>query len=68
MDIEDANNNKTYEFPCNRWLAKDEDDGSLLRELPCANREKHQSTASKSMTGKFACRGCFYCSIVLYRL
>ena len=25
----------TYEFPCQRWLAKDEDDGQITRELYC---------------------------------
>jgi len=23
-----------YVFECNRWLAEDEDDGSIVRELP----------------------------------
>ena len=26
---------KEYEFPCNRWLAKDEDDGQTQRDLVC---------------------------------
>lgn len=25
-----------FEFPCHRWLAKDEDDGQITRELVCA--------------------------------
>ncbi|KAL3842214.1 hypothetical protein ACJMK2_020253, partial [Sinanodonta woodiana] len=33
--IEMENDKKErYTFPCNRWLAKDEDDGSCVRELP----------------------------------
>ena len=24
---------ETYTFPCGRWLARDEDDGSIIREL-----------------------------------
>lgn len=30
---EDGETSTTYTFPCNRWLAKDEDDGSVVREL-----------------------------------
>jgi len=26
----------TYTFPCNRWLARDEDDGAIERELIAA--------------------------------
>ncbi len=26
---------KVYEFPCGRWLAKDEDDGQTQRDLLC---------------------------------
>ena len=25
---------KKYTFKCGRWLAEDEDDGSIVRELP----------------------------------
>lgn len=40
LSIEDQARNKVYEFPCNRWLGKDKEDGSLLRELPCSNRDE----------------------------
>ena len=30
---EDGESSTTYTFPCKRWLAKDEDDGSVVREL-----------------------------------
>ena len=30
---DDGETSTTYTFPCNRWLAKDEDDGSVVREL-----------------------------------
>lgn len=30
---EDGETSTTYTFPCKRWLAKDEDDGSVVREL-----------------------------------
>ncbi|CAM4967373.1 unnamed protein product [Rotaria socialis] len=31
--IEDTQDHRTYEFPCNRWLAKDEDDKQIARYL-----------------------------------
>ena len=33
--VEDMETRKAYEFPCNRWLAKDEDDGQTQRDLVC---------------------------------
>lgn len=30
---------KTFRFQCDRWLAKSEDDGQLIRELACANND-----------------------------
>ncbi|KAM4841550.1 lipoxygenase homology domain-containing protein 1 isoform 2-T2 [Thomomys bottae] len=33
IDITDTNNEITYYFPCQRWLAVEEDDGQLSREL-----------------------------------
>ena len=33
--MEDMETRKVYEFPCNRWLAKDEDDGQTQRDLMC---------------------------------
>ncbi|XP_060028313.1 lipoxygenase homology domain-containing protein 1 [Erinaceus europaeus] len=33
VDITDINNEITYYFPCQRWLAVEEDDGQLSREL-----------------------------------
>uniref|UniRef100_A0A7N5JZM6 Lipoxygenase homology PLAT domains 1 n=1 Tax=Ailuropoda melanoleuca TaxID=9646 RepID=A0A7N5JZM6_AILME len=33
IDITDVNNEITYCFPCQRWLAVEEDDGQLSREL-----------------------------------
>ena len=37
VNIVDEQTEEQYVFPCERWLAKDEDDGSLLRELSCSN-------------------------------
>lgn len=31
--VEDLNEHRIYEFPCNRWLATDEDDGQISRFL-----------------------------------
>jgi hypothetical protein len=31
--IEDLNEHRIYEFPCNKWLATDEDDGQTSRFL-----------------------------------
>jgi len=33
--VDDLETNRVYEFPCGRWLAKDEDDGQITRELLC---------------------------------
>ena len=33
--VDDLETNRVYEFPCGRWLAKDEDDGQISRELLC---------------------------------
>lgn len=30
---EDGSGSTTFSFPCNRWLAKNEDDGAIVREL-----------------------------------
>ena len=37
IQVEDEETLEKFTFPCERWLAKDEDDGSLMRELPCSN-------------------------------
>ena len=31
--VEDLETHQLYEFPCQRWLAKDEDDGRISRDL-----------------------------------
>ena len=33
VEVEDLGDNHVYEFPCQRWLAVDEDDGALSRDL-----------------------------------
>ncbi|KAJ8339353.1 hypothetical protein SKAU_G00361390 [Synaphobranchus kaupii] len=37
IDVKDEVLDKTFRFPCDRWLAKNEDDRQVMRELPCAN-------------------------------
>ncbi|CAF4484729.1 unnamed protein product, partial [Rotaria sp. Silwood2] len=46
--IEDLNKNHIYEFPCNRWLAKNEDDKQISRFLfpkKATDHEKEPTTA-----------------------
>ncbi|XP_010119318.1 PREDICTED: lipoxygenase homology domain-containing protein 1 [Chlamydotis macqueenii] len=39
IDVKDSTMDKTFRFQCDRWLAKGEDDGQLIRELACANND-----------------------------
>ncbi|XP_076139289.1 lipoxygenase homology domain-containing protein 1-like [Alosa pseudoharengus] len=39
VDVRDDILDQTFRFPCKRWLAKNEDDGQLIRELGCANND-----------------------------
>ncbi|XP_011477254.1 lipoxygenase homology domain-containing protein 1-like [Oryzias latipes] len=39
IDVKDEVMDQTFRFPCNRWLAKSEDDGQIMRELACANND-----------------------------
>ena len=48
VEIIDETNNENFLFPCNRWLAKDKDDGSLVRELTCANPKKSAESRAPS--------------------
>lgn len=49
VEVVDETTNNTYQFPCNKWLSKDKDDKSLLREIPCANTKTNDNTHSTSM-------------------
>ena len=51
VEIINESNDEKYLFLCNRWLAKDKDDGSLVRELTCANAKK--STDSRVPTSEY---------------
>nr|XP_055024965.1 lipoxygenase homology domain-containing protein 1 isoform X1 [Misgurnus anguillicaudatus] len=39
IDVKDELLGETFRFPCDRWLAKNEDDGQIMRELACANND-----------------------------
>ncbi|XP_061658036.1 lipoxygenase homology domain-containing protein 1-like [Syngnathoides biaculeatus] len=39
IDVKDELIDKTFRFPCDRWLAKNDGDGQIMRELACANNE-----------------------------
>uniref|UniRef100_A0A1A8LWQ9 Lipoxygenase homology domains 1b n=1 Tax=Nothobranchius pienaari TaxID=704102 RepID=A0A1A8LWQ9_9TELE len=39
IDVKDETMDQMFRFPCNRWLAKGEDDGMIIRELACANND-----------------------------
>ncbi|CAF3251609.1 unnamed protein product [Rotaria sp. Silwood2] len=52
--IEDVNAHHIYEFPCNRWLAKTEDDKQIARFLYpkiSTDHEKHPTTSDKINAG-----------------
>ncbi|KAM3842453.1 LOW QUALITY PROTEIN: lipoxygenase homology domain-containing protein 1 [Diretmus argenteus] len=39
IDVKDETMDKVFRFPCDRWLAKNDDDGQIMRELACANND-----------------------------
>uniref|UniRef100_A0A667Z0U2 Lipoxygenase homology PLAT domains 1 n=1 Tax=Myripristis murdjan TaxID=586833 RepID=A0A667Z0U2_9TELE len=39
IDVKDETMGETFRFPCDRWLAKNKDDGQIMRELACANND-----------------------------
>uniref|UniRef100_A0A3P8XB79 PLAT domain-containing protein n=1 Tax=Esox lucius TaxID=8010 RepID=A0A3P8XB79_ESOLU len=39
IDVKDETMDQNFRFPCNRWLAKNADDGQIMRELACANND-----------------------------
>ena len=39
IDVKDDIMDKTFRFQCDRWLAKNDDDGQIMRELACANND-----------------------------
>ncbi|KAE8291828.1 Lipoxygenase-like proteiny domain-containing protein 1 [Larimichthys crocea] len=39
IDVKDETMDEVFRFPCDRWLAKNEADGQIMRELACANND-----------------------------
>ncbi|KAL7853335.1 hypothetical protein AOLI_G00201790 [Acnodon oligacanthus] len=39
VDVHDDIMGKKFRFQCDRWLAKNEDDGQIMREVACANND-----------------------------
>ncbi|KAF7667477.1 hypothetical protein LDENG_00061370 [Lucifuga dentata] len=39
IDVKDETMDETFRFPCDRWLAKNKDDGQIIRDLACANND-----------------------------
>uniref|UniRef100_A0A8C8DR79 Lipoxygenase homology PLAT domains 1a n=1 Tax=Oryzias sinensis TaxID=183150 RepID=A0A8C8DR79_9TELE len=39
IDVKDEIMDKTFRFPCDRWLSKNGEDGQIMRELPCGNND-----------------------------
>ena len=63
MEIIDERNKKNYLFPCSRWLSKDKDDKSLVRELPCINRQPSLGTITSELNFSEKTR-CLSCNIL----
>lgn len=60
IDVMDSATDKTFRFQCDRWLAKGEDDGQLIRELACANNDilELKERTGKSGVNLGRCQGC----------
>ena len=43
VKVINTTNNKTYNFPCGRWLDTKEDDGQIVREIAASNAEGKKS-------------------------
>ncbi len=55
--VEDLTTKRTYEFPCNKWLAKNEDDGQITRFLfpknAAGGRDREPAAAGKVVLTRF---------------
>ncbi|XP_078666046.1 lipoxygenase homology domain-containing protein 1-like isoform X1 [Branchiostoma floridae x Branchiostoma belcheri] len=47
IEVLDQKTDKSYTFPCGRWLAKDEDDKQIMRELVCTSPDTPKSDREK---------------------
>lgn len=52
VDVHDDILGKKFRFQCDRWLAKNEDDGQIMRELACANNDAVDFDEKTSETHK----------------
>uniref|UniRef100_A0A3B5AGE5 Lipoxygenase homology domains 1 n=1 Tax=Stegastes partitus TaxID=144197 RepID=A0A3B5AGE5_9TELE len=52
IDVKDEIMDKTFRFPCDRWLAKNDDDGQIMRELACASFSETKENAWIVLEGK----------------
>lgn len=50
VEVEDTLNSERYVFPCDRWLATDEDDGQISRELPALTAKDFNAEQKRKMT------------------
>lgn len=53
VDVHDDIMGKKFRFQCDRWLAKNEDDGQIMRELACANNDAVDFDEKTSETDTF---------------
>ena len=51
--VDDLDNAITYKFPCGRWLATDEDDGQICRDLLVGKGAVDVNTGSLSIFPDF---------------
>lgn len=50
VEIEDKLKGQRYVFPCDRWLATNEDDGQISRDLPALTSEDYNAEQKRKMT------------------
>jgi hypothetical protein len=50
VEIEDKLKAQRYVFPCDRWLATNEDDGQISRDLPALTSEDYNAEQKRKMT------------------
>ena len=48
--VEDAEDGATYEFHCDRWLADDEDDNQIVRELECSKSTERKCQNNEKLS------------------
>jgi len=49
VEMENMVNKERYTFNCKRWLARDEDDGAIVREMPAEGSGIKTPLPCKSM-------------------